>query len=205
MNDEVPFLQPWVKRLVIPKGNVGNRHIIKTIGQTGFLEWLVADVRIRVECFCQPGRDGINFDGRHLGTLVHFVRHQADEMSQAASGFQNASLLKPETLKRVIHRPDDQRCGVMGVESAGAGRFQFFGGQQFLQPLALFGPFLVQGIKDLGQSAPANISDESALFFVRGGSCLCFEAFEQFDRREIVAAFLPERADANSCRASVMR
>jgi len=86
----------------------------------------------------------------------------------------------------------------MGVERAGTGRLQFLGGQQFLQPLALFSPFLVQGIKDLGQSAPADISDERSLFFARGGSRLCFETFEKFNGSEIVPALLLERTDAHS-------
>ena len=64
VNDEVPILEARVVRFVIAKGDVRDRHVVKTVGEPGFLERLMPDVRVRVEILGESGCERINFDTR---------------------------------------------------------------------------------------------------------------------------------------------
>ena len=58
------------------------------------------DVRVGIQLSRQPRGEGINFDAGDLRAAVHLVGHDADEMSQPASRFQNAAMLETKLLQR---------------------------------------------------------------------------------------------------------
>ena len=86
----------------------------------------------------------------------------------------------------------------MGVERGSAGGFQFVGFKQLLQPLALFLPLVIIGIKDLGQSTPADVTHQYALLLVRCRPSFGFQALEQLNGGEVLAALLFQRATSQA-------
>ena len=190
VNDKVPFVETRVVGFVVAEGDVRDRHVIKPIGEFGFLERLMPDVRIRIKQLRQPRRHRINLDAGDLRTSVHRLRHQPDEMTEATGGFQNASVLETKALQRCIHRADEDRGGVVRVERGGASGLQFFWRQQCLKLFPLGFPFLVRFIEHLRQSAPADVTNQNSPFIVGGSSTVGFTSFEQLDGGEIVPALL---------------
>ena len=65
-------------------------------GEFGFLEWLVANVGIWIKRLGDAGGQRVNFDAGDGRMLVHLLRHEADEMADAAGRFQNAPARKPK-------------------------------------------------------------------------------------------------------------
>ena len=71
-------------------------------------------------------------------------------MAQSAGRFQNAPVLESEPFQGGIHGfDDDWRC-VMRIEGGGASGFQFLWREKRFQLLALFLPFFIHRIKNLG-------------------------------------------------------
>ena len=128
---------------------------------------------------------------------MHLVRHEADEVTQAQCRFEDAAMLKAEALEERIHRADDDGRGIVGVEGRGASRVQLVGREQRLQTFAFGFPIVAVRVKDLWQPAPADIADEGALVLVVGRHAFAFECEQQFNRGEIGAALLLERANAD--------
>ena len=80
------------------------------------LRKLRADVRIRVKRLRNARRQRVNLNSCDGRAAENPLRHEADEMADAGRGFENSAALKAEPLQGAIHRTDDDRCSVMGVE-----------------------------------------------------------------------------------------
>ncbi len=124
-------VEPRVKRLIVPKRNVGNCHVVEPVGQSGFLEWLVANVRIWIKRLRDAGGQQVNLDAGDGRVGVHLLRHQADEVTQPAGRLQNAPMPETETRERRVHPANDDRRRVVGVECRGAGGRVFLVRQKF--------------------------------------------------------------------------
>ena len=85
----------------------------------------------------------------------------------------------------------------MRIQSRGAGGFKLVRREQGFQSFAFLLPLFIERIKDLRKAAPADVAHQHSLFIFGRRSSLRFEVLEQFDGREIVSAFLLERADAD--------
>ena len=77
--------------------------------------------------------------------------------------------VKAEPLGGAIHRADDGRRGVMGVEGGGAGGTMFFIGQDFRKLDLLLAPVRAVHVEDLGHRAPADVFDERGFFLSVAG------------------------------------
>ena len=130
-----------VERLIVPKGNVGNRHVVEAIGQPSFLEWLVANVRIWIKRLGEPGGEQVDFNAGNRRVGVHLLRRQADEVAQPAGRFQNAPMPETETRERSVHPANNDRRCVVGVECRGAGGRVLLVRQKFGQFDLLLEPF----------------------------------------------------------------
>ena len=196
VDDKAPLFEARVVGNETAKRNTRYRHVVKAVGQFGFLEGLVADVRVGVKHPRQPGGDGINLDAGDDRAPVHGVRHEADEVAQTQRRFQEPAADEAEALQQGINRADDDRGGIMGVERRGPGRVEFVGREYPLQALALLGPLLVPYVEDLRQAAPADVAHQHALFVVRRLTRFGFESLEQLDGGKVLTALLFERTDA---------
>ena len=156
----------------------------------------MADVSVGVQQLRQPGGDRVNLDAGDQRAGVHVVGHEADEVAEAQGRLQDATVREPEPLQRRVHGPDDDRRGVMGVEGGGAGGVQFLWAEELLQPLPFSLPLVVPGIEDLGQPAPADVTDQHALLVVRRCAALGLNPLQQFDGSEVVLAIALEGAVA---------
>ena len=124
--------------------------------------------------------------------------HEAKEMTESTGRLQDPPLFKAEPSERGIHAGNDDGRGIVGVECRGPGGFEFIVGEQGFQPLTLLRPFLVAGIEHLWQSAPTDIADQRSFLGGCGRTRLGFEALEQFDGGQVLAAFLLEGAGADA-------
>src|SRR6266545_7748201 len=97
-------------------------------------------------------------------------------------------MLKTESLQCCIHRPDDGRGGVMGIQGGGAGGSQFLRRKQRLQSLPFGFPLFVPWIKDLRQASPPDVAHENRPLVGRHWSSRGFCRKEQFNRGEIIVA-----------------
>jgi len=64
MDGKLEDVETRVERLIVPKRNVGNRHVVETIGQPGFLEWLVAMSASELKPLGEPGGEQVRFQCR---------------------------------------------------------------------------------------------------------------------------------------------
>jgi hypothetical protein len=71
VDDEVPALEARIERFVIAEGDVGNGHVVESVGQFRFLEGLMPDVGVGIKCLGQAGGDGINLDAGDAASGVH--------------------------------------------------------------------------------------------------------------------------------------
>ena len=152
---------------VIAKRDIGNRKVIKFIGKFGLFKWLGAYVRLGIQRFGDACRQRINLNAGDGGAAEHGFGHEADEVADAAGGFEHAPAFEPELRGGAIHRADDGRRGVMGVESGGAGGAVFFLRKNFRKLELLFAPVGVVHVEHLGQRTPANIFYQCGFFFFR--------------------------------------
>ena len=110
-------------------------------------------------------------------------------MADAEGGFEHAPAFESEPLGGAIHRADDGRRGVMGVEGGRAGGAVFFVGKNFRKPELLFAPVGVVHVEHLGHRAPADVFDERGLFLRRCRPFLGIELPQRFDGRDVPLKF----------------
>ena len=94
---------------VIAERNIGDGKVERFVGKFGFFKRLLADVGVGIQRLGDARRQRINFNAGDGGVAEHFLRHEADEMADAAGRFQNLSALKTKPLRRLIHGADDGR------------------------------------------------------------------------------------------------
>ena len=184
---------------IIPERHVGNRHVVEPIGEFGILEWLGANVGVRVERLGDAGGERVNLDAGDGRMPVHRLRHQPDEMTDTARRFQNSSVLESELLQGAIHGAHHGRRGVVGVECGGAGRFQFFRGQQLFHLGARRPPFIIARVKDLRHGAPAHVTHERRLLLGCRGAALGLHLPQSLDGVDVLPEFLRGAALLRSC------
>ena len=119
-------------------------------------------------------------------------------MAETAGRFENTTASEPEPFERGIHRADDRRRGVVGVQRGRPRRSELFRVEELLESLSLGFPFVVSFVEHLGESTPTDVTDERALFGFGGGSAFGFETFQQLDGREVRRALLAQGAFAQA-------
>ena len=197
MDEKALLVELCVKWLVVAKGNVGNRHVIKFIRHVRLFKSLVADVGIGIKRLGDLRRQRIKLNAGDDGLRLHGLRHEADEMADAASWLQNASLFESQSLQCRIHSLDDFAGSVMGVERGSAGKPEFLLGNQFGK-FPAFGLPVGRRIENLRQSAPADITHQRGFFLLGGRSVFGLKFANQFYRGEIGAALFLGRACADA-------
>src|SRR5262245_56181326 len=98
MNGKTPRFEARIEGHKIAKRDVANRHVIEAVRELCFLESLMANVRVGIEHFGDSRGERVDFNAGHLGVAMHFLRHQADKMPDAAGRFENAAALKAKAL-----------------------------------------------------------------------------------------------------------
>ena len=109
VNGETVIVEARVVDGIIAERNVGNGRVIKTVGEPGILECLLADVRVGIKGFGDARGQGVDLDAGDLAAPVHFFGHQSDEMAYAARRFEHSPLFEAKPLQGGVHGPDD--CG----------------------------------------------------------------------------------------------
>src|SRR5208283_1692969 len=102
-------VEPWVKRLIVPKRNVGNCRVVEPVGQSSLLEWLMANVGIWIKRLRDTGGQLVNLNAGDSRVSVHLFRHQPDEVAQTAGRLQNAPIRETETREGSVHAANDDR------------------------------------------------------------------------------------------------
>ena len=171
---------------VIAKRNIGNGEVVKSIGEFGLLKRLGANVRIGIKRLGDARGQRINFNAGDGRAAEHVFGHEADEMADAAGGFEHAPAFEAEPLGGAIHRADDGRRGVMGVEGGGAGGTMFFVRKDFRKPELLLAPVGVVHVEHLGHRAPADVFYERGFFLRRRRAFLGIELPQRFDCRDVL-------------------
>ncbi len=171
---------------VIAKRDVGNGEVVKSIGEFGLFKRLGANVRVGIKRFGDARRQRINLNAGDGRAAEHVFGHEADEVADAAGGFKHAPALESEPLGGAIHRADDGRRGVMGVEGGGAGGTVFFVRKNFRKPELLLAPVGVVHVEHLGHRAPADVFYERGFFLRRRRSFLGIELPQRFDCRDVL-------------------
>ena len=174
---------------VIAKRDIGNGEVVKSIGEFGLLKRLGADVRVGIKRFGDARGQRINFNAGDGRAAEHVFGHEADEVADAAGGFKHAPALEAEAPGGAIHRADDGRRGVMGVEGGGAGGAVFFVRKNFRKPELLLAPVGVVHVEHLGHRAPADVFYERGFFLRRRRSFLGIELPQRFDCRDVFLKF----------------
>ena len=181
---------------VIAKRDVGNGEVVKTIGEFRLLKRLCANVRVGIKRLGDARGQRINLNAGDSRAAEHFSGHEADEVADAAGGFEHAPAVEAEPLGGAIHRADDGRRGVMGVEGGGAGGTMLFIGQDFRKLDLLLAPVRAVHVEDLGHRAPADVFDERGFFLVCGRAFLGIQRPQRFDRLEVLLKLLLRSAVA---------
>ena len=125
------------------------------------------------------------------------LRQQTEEIADAHRRFQQGVRLDAHVLQRGIHGADHRRRGVVGVQRGAAGGGVFLRCQQSFQLKIFLFPFFVLFVKRLRDAAPARVVGKDRLFIWCRLALLCFQLFQQSDRRHIVLilAFLTANID----------
>ena len=98
--------------------------------------------------------------------------------------------LKPNRPAALIHRADDSRRSVMGVQGGGAGGTVFLIGQNFRKLDLLLVPVRVVHVEHLGQPAPADIFDQHGFFLLGRRPFLGIERSQRLNRGKVPLKFL---------------
>ena len=134
MDEKALFIEPGIEGFVIAKGNVGNRHVVKFIRHICLFKSFVADVGVGIKGFGDLRRQWINFNAGDDGLRLNGLRHETNEVADAAGRFKDASGFESQPLQCRIHGVDDFAGCVMGVEGGSAGQPEFFFGKQRRSP-----------------------------------------------------------------------
>lgn len=187
-----------VERTVIAKRDVRDGEVEGIGMELRFLERLMAKVRLRIQRLGETQRHAVDLDAGKRGSFPHRLGHQAEEMAQATGGFEDPAAGKAETLQGSIHRLDDRRCRVVGVECGGSGTSKLGIREQLPKLDAFAFPLGIALIEHLRQAAPADVPDQHRPLLVRGVASLSIEALEQSEGREVVATLLWRGADTQA-------
>ncbi|MGD0046639.1 MAG: hypothetical protein ABSE42_06430 [Bryobacteraceae bacterium] len=68
---------------IVAERNVPDHGVEKIVGERCFLESLGEDGRIRIQGFCDPRGDAVEFDAGSAAAGQEFIRHEAEEMADA--------------------------------------------------------------------------------------------------------------------------
>ena len=186
MDGKFVIVETRVVNGVIAKWDIGNGEVVKSIGEFGLLKRLGTDVRVGIKSLGNACGQRINFDAGDGRAAEHVFRHEADEVADAAGGFEHAPAFETEPFGGAIHRADDGRRGVMGVEGGGAGGTMFFVRKNFRKPELLFAPVGVVHVEHLGHRAPADVFYKRGFFLRRRRSFLGIELPQRFDCRDVL-------------------
>ncbi len=116
MDGKFVIVETRVVNRVITERHIGNSEVVKSIGEFGLFKRLGTDVRVGIKSLCNSCGQRINFNAGDGRATKHLFRHEADEVADAAGGFKHAPAFEAEPPGGTIHRADDGRRGVMGVE-----------------------------------------------------------------------------------------
>ena len=163
---------------------------------------LRADIGVGVKLSRDAGGERIELDGRETGASARLLRHQTEEVADTCRGLQNAPVRKSKPLHGLVDAVNDDRGGIVRVESRSARSFIFFRRKQRVELLAL--PFPIRRCvpcEDLRNAAPADVFDERALHFVGRRAASGIQLPNQLDRRKVVPTLLfgepsPSRSSA---------
>ena len=117
----------------------------------------------------------------------HAVRQHPEEIAHTHGRFQNVAAGEAHLRDSIVHRPDDDRAGVVRIKRRSACRFVFLW-REYGGKLAVFiRPCRLVGVKGICQTAPAHIAREYLLLILRCQSTLGFNLLEPLDGGQIVA------------------
>jgi len=96
MDEKSLFIELGVEGLVVAKGDVGNCHVVKFIRHVRLFQSFRCDVGVGIKGFGNLRRHRIKLDaGVDDGLRLHGLRHEADEMADAASWLRMRPSLNP--------------------------------------------------------------------------------------------------------------
>ena len=119
---------PLVQHLEVTKGHIADCHIKETVRHLHFFKPGDGNRTVLIKLLGNAPGDGIQFHTIGM-TASHTAGNHADEIANAAGGFQNIALPEAHLLQCLIHSLDDNRGGVERSQGAGSGGGVFFFGK----------------------------------------------------------------------------
>ena len=174
---------------ILTKGHVADCHIKKAVWKVYLFKPAHSDPGLWIEEGRDAPGDAVQLHTVEL-TARHGLRQQAEEVADAAGGFQNVALLEAEIAQGLIDRLDNHGAGVVGVQGGGPGGGVLCLIQQPLQLRVFCAPILLVLVKCLGQAAPAHIAGEDFLFRLCCNAPLQFNRFQGADGLHIPPVLL---------------
>ena len=163
---------------VVSKRYVSNRRVKEVIREIGLFKALHPDICLRIELLRDTTCQAVQLHTVQPAVIVHALRHTAEEIAHAHCRLQHVSSIEPEVIKRLVHRADYFRRGVVRVQGAFRCCLVFIIGEQFAELLVFLAPLLVCLVECLRHTAPANVLCKYFLFFRSCTSAFALDCFQ---------------------------
>ena len=179
VNGKTELIVSPVVDLIVAKGHVADGEVEEVTPVRGFKAG-DGDVGLGIKLLSDAPGDAVQLHAVQAAGL-HSFRQHAEEIAHAHGRLQNVAAGEAHLRDSIVHRPDDDRAGVVCVERRGTRGFVFLrrehGGKLpvFIRPCRLI------GVKGICQTAPPHIAREDLLFLRRCCTFLGFYLLERSD------------------------
>ena len=183
MNQEIVAVKLPVSDLVRAEGHIADGQVKEVLAVCLFKPGH-RDVRLRIQVLGDPAGDAVQLHAVE-GAALHALRQQAEEVADAARGFQNIAAPESHLRHRVIDRPDHGRRGIVRVQGGSPGHLILFRRQHALQFTVLIRPGGIVLVKRLRKTAPAHVSGQDLLILRGSGTAFFLQRFQCPDRPDV--------------------
>ena len=185
MNGKTELIVSPVVDLIVAKGHIADGEV-EEVAPVRRFKARDGDVGLGIKLLCDAPCDTVQLYAVQA-TGLHSFRQHSEEISNAHRRLQNVAAGEAHLRDSIVHRPNDDRAGVVCVERRGARRLVFlrceYGGKLpvFICPRRLV------GVKGICQTAPAHIAREHLLLLRRCCTSFSFNLLERSDGGKVVA------------------
>lgn len=180
MDEKIVLVILGVKHLELPERDIADCDIEEAVRKGGVLKARDRDILLLIELLCDTPRNAVQLHTVHTAP-PHFFRQCADEIADAAGGFQNVPALKTHVGKGFVDCFHHDRRRIKSRQGGFLGGFVFFGREQGFQFLIV----AVCRVKAIRKTAPTDIGSKRGLLLRCRKTVFGFQLPEQSDCRNI--------------------
>ena len=188
MNGKAQLIVRFIIDLIIAKGDIANRQIIKITTVSGFKSGN-SDLCIGIQLFCNTPGNAVQLHTVKTA-LLHTLRQKTEEVSYAHGRLQNIALTETHLLHGIVNRMDHRGAGVMCVQGRSPGSRIFLRCQNRFQFQVFRCPVTFVLIKSICKAAPADIPGKDFLLIRRSRAVFFLTFFQKLDCHDVGAEFL---------------